>query len=129
MESKTWAKCITYILMIETKYIDSCLTFYLFLWTCSVQIWKYFSYSMRVCSKKYIKFQNDCSTWAMCLAEMSSTITNDACHPCFKPKISKRPSSTWASTKPLWKTNKFIEIILGNQKHLWTRIFVTKLAK
>lgn len=48
------------------------------------------------------KLCRDCSTWAMCLAEMSSTITKDACHPCFKPKISRRPSSAWASTKPFW---------------------------
>ena len=36
------------------------------------------------------------------LAEMSSTITKDACHPCFRPNISSKPSSAWASTKPLW---------------------------
>lgn len=55
------------------------------------------------------------NTWAMCLAEMSSTMTNDACHPCFKPKISRRPSSTWASTKPFWKIKKNIndESFLG----------------
>lgn len=39
----------------------------------------------------------------MCLAEMSSTITNEACQPCFRPKISSNPSSAWASTNPLWK--------------------------
>lgn len=33
------------------------------------------------------------STCAMCLAEMSSTITKEACHPCFNPKISRSPSS------------------------------------
>ena len=37
-----------------------------------------------------------------CLAKMSSTITKDACHPCFRPNISSKPSSAWASTKPLW---------------------------
>ncbi|MFS7935740.1 hypothetical protein Hanom_Chr05g00407111 [Helianthus anomalus] len=36
----------------------------------------------------------------MCLAEISSAITNDACHPCLNPKTSKRPSSALASTNP-----------------------------
>lgn len=36
----------------------------------------------------------------MCLAEISSTITNDACHPCLNPKTSKTPSSALASTNP-----------------------------
>lgn len=45
------------------------------------------------------KFKNH--TWAICFAEISSTITNEACHPCFNPNISRRPSSACASTNPL----------------------------
>lgn len=45
-------------------------------------------------------------TWAMCLAVMIWAITNDACQPCFKPKISISPSSQCASTNPLCKNEQ-----------------------
>lgn len=51
------------------------------------------------------QWQDIVDTCAMCFADISSTITSDACHPCFRPNISSRPSSMWASTKPLWKGN------------------------
>lgn len=54
-------------------------------------------------------------TWAMCLADISSTITRDACHPCFSPNISRRPSSDWASTNPLyWHKRVYQKTMLIN---------------
>lgn len=70
------------------------------------------------------KFQNNRNTCAMCLAEMSSTITNEACHPCFRPKISRSPSSTWASTKPFWKVNNQNQ---GNQLQLGIQHSLSKV--
>lgn len=47
--------------------------------------------------KKSIKHMNSKYTWAMCFAVIRSIITNDVCHPSFKPNISINPSLTCAS--------------------------------